>query len=271
MLNDRLQEIFLVIGDKLAPVNKKWWYGFAIALLALIPFYYLAKFGFVQLAMRHYSGPQIIYSTAAKEPLQILEKKIFALSNNSYAGYVKIKNINLEWGVPDQAYAAEFKTLGGTVLATVSGSNFILPASEKLIVFSRFTSDKKPDELTVALADTHFVRKPDLEVNFELQRIGILNNPDGLVIIAGIKNLTAYTIKQIDLPVVVYNTKNEIIGVNSTSINNIQSFETRTFQYLWPIQIPSVTRAEINPEVNVFDRSIFMTDQGISPFANPGQ
>ena len=26
MLEERLQEFFLLIGDKLAPVNKKWWY-----------------------------------------------------------------------------------------------------------------------------------------------------------------------------------------------------------------------------------------------------
>src|SRR5207249_1356859 len=100
---------------------------------------------FVQLIAHSYQPPKIVYSEVAKEPLRILDSGIFSFPNNTYAGFVRIKNLNLEWGVPVQEYTANFKTYGGTILTTVNGSAFILPASEKLIVFSRFTSQTKPD------------------------------------------------------------------------------------------------------------------------------
>ena len=45
--NDRLQELFLVIGDMFAPVSKKLWYSLLITFVAIIPAYYLIKAGFV--------------------------------------------------------------------------------------------------------------------------------------------------------------------------------------------------------------------------------
>jgi hypothetical protein len=267
--NDRIQEIFLVLGDKLIPVNKKWWYALGIVLVLLIPIYYLAKFGFVQVSLRNYHTPVVTHSAIAAEPLQIIDKKIFPLSNNSYSGFVKIKNINLEWGVAAQGYTVQFKTLGGIVLTSVSGSTFILPASEKLIVFSRFTSQTKPDAIDVSLADSRFIRNPGVTVNYDLERVDVQNNPDGLLVSASIKNLMAFTVKEIDLPVAVYNNKNEIVAVNFTYISDVQSGETRSFKYPWPLQVSGAVRAEIIPEINVFNRNIFSSPAGVSPFTAP--
>ena len=115
-MNERLQEIFLFIGDKTTSVSKRWWYALLIALVLVIPFYFLIKFVFVKTLLRSYVAPQIIYSNIVHQPLQIIDKKIFELPGNSYSGYVKVKNIELEWGAPQQGYVAEFATLGGTVL-----------------------------------------------------------------------------------------------------------------------------------------------------------
>lgn len=264
--NPRIQEIFLVIGDKVAPVKKIWWYILGIVLVALIPMYYLAKAGFVELMAKRYIAPQIVHSPAAKQPLQIIDKKIFSLSGNSYSGYIKVKNINLEWGAASQQYMAEFKTLGGTSITKVNGSTYILPASEKIIVFSRFSSESKPEEIVAALGETVFTHKPEVTANFELERVNFQNNPDGLVIAAGVKNLTPFTVKKIDLPVIVFNNQNEIVGVNFTNINDVLSGDTRTFTYSWPIQVPGAVRAEIGPEIDIFDRNIFSQPPGVSPF-----
>jgi hypothetical protein len=266
--NDRIQEIFLVIGDKLAPVKKIWWYVFGIVLVALIPLYYLARSGFAQLMISRYQAPQITYTSAIKQPLQIIDKKIFTLSENSYSGYIKIKNINLEWGVAAQQYTAEFNTLGGTSITKVNGSAFILPASEKIIVFSRFSSPTKPEEIVAALGSTAFIRKPETVFNFELERVNLQNNPDGLTVSAGIKNLTPFTVKTINLPVTVYNNQNQIVGVNFTNINDVLSGDTRTFTYFWPASVPGASRAEISPEINIFDRNIFSSPPGVSPFSS---
>jgi hypothetical protein len=273
MDNERLQEIFLMIGDKLAPVRKFWWYALAIGLLAAIPSYYLLKYVFVGVTMASYRAPKIIYAPVVQEPLQLIDQQIFSFPapvGDTYSGYIKIKNINLEWGVADQSYTAEFKTYGGTLVTKITGKTFILPASEKMIIFSRFSSKQKPDVLEVTLDKSHFIFKPDVSFTYQLDRVNFQNNPDGLVISAGIKNLSPFTVSEINLPVAVYNNRNEIVGVNFTYINAVASGETRTFQYAWPMRIPDAARAEILPEVNIFNRSLFSTSPGASPFEQGG-
>src|SRR6185503_9604691 len=127
--NDRLQEWSLLIGDRLSVVSKKWWYALAATVILAIPGYYVIRASFVSVALQGYTPPKIIYATdpANREPLKILDKQIFGFPGNMYGGYVKIQNINLEWGVAKQEYKAEFKTLGGTVVNTVSAMTFILP------------------------------------------------------------------------------------------------------------------------------------------------
>ena len=264
--NERIQEIFLVVGDKLAPVNRKWWYALAIAVVAVVPSYFLFKLGFVALAMSNYKAPQIVYSIAVKEPLQLMDEQILQLSNNTYLGYFKIKNINFEWGVNSQAYTVEFRTNGGTVLSKTQATTFVLPSSEKIVVVPRFTADQRPDQIMVTLGETDFTRKPAIEVNLTQERVVLQNNPDGLVVSLGIRNQTPFTIKRVDMPVLVYNSRNEIVAANYTYINDLASGETRTLQYSWPSRIEGAIRAEIKPEVNVFAKGIFINQQGISPF-----
>ena len=234
--NPRVQEWFLMIGDRATQVSRAWWYALGIAIVAVIPAYF-----------------------------------IFKLGPNSYSGFARIKNINLEWGVASQAYTAEFKTLGGTLVTKVMGDSFILPASEKFLIFARFSSDSEPQTMDVALGETKFIRRPDVSVSYELERINFSNSQGGAVVSAGIKNLSAFTVRQINLPVVLYNNQNAVVGVNSTYISEVTSGETRTFQYTWPLSLPGAVRAEITPEINVFDRNLFSTDTGVSPFDDRGE
>lgn len=263
--NERVQEIFLVAGDKISAVSKWWWIAFAAVLVLAIPVYYIIKASFVGIFTAGYDGPQITYTAQTKEPLQVLEKKIFSLPNNTYSGYIKIRNVNLEWGVAEQKYTAEFKTYGGTLITKVAGSTYILPASEKLIVFTRFTADKAPEEILVTLDESRFIHKPEISIDLESQRTNVKNNPDGLVVSSAVKNFSAFTIKQINLPVAVYDNKNNVVAVNFTYINDVKSGETRTFQYTWPTSIPGAVRAEVIPEVNIFDRDILDTEPETNP------
>jgi hypothetical protein len=270
MDNDRLQEIFLFLGDKAALIGKKWWYALLIGVVVTLPVFYLSKFAFSKLILKNYKSPEIIYTSAPKDPLQVLDSKIFSLPNNTYSGYFKIKNTTFGWGVAQQSYKAQFKTFGGTVLREVNDSTYVLPSSEKIIVLPRFSPDSTPDQLVITLGDTHFVAKPEVSANLELERTDLQNNSNGLVVSAGVKNLTAFTIKRIDLPVLIYNNKNEIVGVNFTYINSVESGETRTFQYSWPAAVPGAIRSEITAEVNIFDRTLFSTQAGVSPFDQQG-
>lgn len=265
MNNERIEDIFLVIGDRMSAVNKVWWYLLAAALVFAIPIFFVLNTTFVNSLLAVYKAPVIIYTSVNKEPLQILDKKIFDFGHQTYSGFVKLRNINLEWGESQQDYKIEFKTFGGTVVNTLNRSTFILPSSEKLLVLPRFVSDKKPDDLVITLAPAHFIRKPKNSFNFEVQRTSLQNNSTGLVVSSAFKNLTPFTLKQIELPVIVFNTKNEIVAVNFTYINDVKSSETRTFQFSWPEQVTGAVRAEVSPEINAFDPAIISNEAGVTP------
>ncbi|MBX4191585.1 MAG: hypothetical protein KW804_02170 [Candidatus Doudnabacteria bacterium] len=264
--NERLQEAILLTQDKLSLVDRKWWYALVATIVLAIPIYYVAKNGFIQLSLSSYQAPKIIHESAVKEPLNVTGKGVFDLGNNNYSAYIKIKNIEYDWGVAGQKYTAEFKTSGGSSITKVDGVTFVLPAREKLIVFSKFHSDRQPEQMVVNLEPTNFIHKPQLDFNYEIERININNANTGLIVSAGIKNLTPFRIRKVDLPVAVYNGKNEVIAVNYTYINDLLSGETRTFQFFWPKPVAGAVRAEILPEVNIFDKDVFVVEGGGQSF-----
>jgi len=264
--NERVQEWGLLAGDAFATISRRWWYALGLGIVLVLPAYFLFKFLLVQSIVAAHNPPEIIYTSVVKQPLEIVEQKVFSLGGNSYSGYVKIRNVNLEWGTANQFYTAEFKTLGGTLITKVNGSSFVLPASEKIIVFARFTAEDKPEVVSVVLDETKFIHKPDLSLPIEIERVSLMNATSGATVSAGVRNFSAFTINQINLPVALYNNQNQIVGVSTTYVSVVKSGETRTFQYTWPTAVAGAVRAEITPELNIFDRNIISTDEGVSPF-----
>lgn len=263
--NEQLQEIIIVAEDKIRSVGVAWWYALGIVLIGSIPLFFLVRQSFVELIVKSHSFPAYIYQETAKQPLSVIDKQIFKLSNNDYIGYIRIKNINVEWGVQNQAYSAVFKTTGGTIVNNVNAQTYIMPGSEKIIVTPRFTADKQPTEISVSLGDSQFIHKPSIpDPNLEVQRTE-LNVLDGqLVVGAVVKNNTPFTINRINLPVLLYDQSGKLVGAASTSIDSVTYQETRSFQIVWPIPT-GVARAEVLPEVNLFSNP-YQLPEGQSQF-----
>jgi hypothetical protein len=72
----------------------------------------------------------------------------------------------------------------------------------------------------------------------------------------------------VDIPVLLFDRNNQLIGANYTNINELESAEGRSFQYTWYSRINNLTRVEIVPEVNIYSRDIFQTPEGKNPFDN---
>lgn len=259
--NERMQELMLIIDDNLRTLNIRFRQALFISLIAAIPLFFLLKFSFYQLSIKNYTPPEVTRPGGEVAALSVVDSKIFTLDSESYSGYVKIKNINLDRGVAELRYEASFKTLGGSMATAVSGKTFILPASEKILVFSRFTSDKKPDLIEFNfLGDTRFVYKPQLpNIDIEKQRVQFESGEE-FAVLGAIRNTSAFTVSQVYVPVLLYDNKQNVVGVNSTLLNEVKSQEVRSFRFVWPRKVEGVVRAEINPEVNIFDKKLLSTE-----------
>ncbi|OGE95363.1 MAG: hypothetical protein A3H72_01990 [Candidatus Doudnabacteria bacterium RIFCSPLOWO2_02_FULL_48_8] len=265
--NEQVEDWMLLISDRFSTLKIGYWYSLVVALAAALPLFLFLKYSFSSVFISQYQPPEVVTVRPQPQPIKLVDHKIFELSQNSYSGLVRIRNINLEQGIPELIFTAEFKTFGNTAITKVSGKTFVLPASEKILVFSKFTSDQTPELLDFKFEEPKFRYKPQLPpLNLELERVSI-ENPNGTIAVSGgIKNLSPFTIKQIYLPMLLYDSSNRIVGVNSTTVNLVKSSEVRTFRYIWPKSIPEAVRAEVTSEVNLFESGILITDEQAQRF-----
>jgi len=265
---ERLQELAIVVSDRLRTLNRRWWYAIGIVFVLCFPLYFSLRAAFTAGFVASHKFPAYTQPDETKIPLSLGDVKIFDLGNGNYSGYARIKNSsNLEWGVPNQVYTGIFSS-NGTEIRRVSDTTYILPASTKIIYFSRFTSSTKPTSLSIQLANSNFLRKPnnisDPKFTIERNDMQVVNGQ--LVINASIRNDSPFTINRVDLPVLVYDSNNNVIAANYTNINDLKYQETRSFQFAWPNNPSNPIRDEILPEINLFDPNVYALPPGTSPF-----
>lgn len=241
-MNDNMEEWFLVVGDWFRATDRKWFLAFGLVVLLAAPLYFFIAFTFSNLLSATITPLKVDYVEVPKTGLEITEKKIFSLADGTYTGFARVKNINFDWGVPGQDYQAIFKSSNGSTVMSMSGEVFILPSSEKIIVFPRFSSSVAPVSLDLTLAESTFIRPPNLQnLNLEIQRRSIELQGNDTLVNAVIVNRTPFKISRVDIPVLLFNQNNEIIGANYTNINDLASAESRSFQYTWYSRINGVS------------------------------
>lgn len=257
----------MIIGDWYRETSRAWFYALIAVIVGAIPFYMAMKLGFEQVLINSITPLQVNRQETTKLPLEVVENKIFALDNGTYSGYVRVKNPNGEWGAPAQSYTAEFVAANGSSLLNASGTTFVLPGSDKIIVFPRFASQTPPARLNFTLAQASLVRPPNLPtLDLEIQRRNMEMQGGQSTASAVIVNNTPFKISRVDLPVLLYDNAGQVVGANYTNINDLESAESRSFQYVWYSRINNVARIEIIPEVNIYDREIFQAAPSQNPF-----
>lgn len=265
--SERQEELFLLIGDHFRAMNRKLMTIFLVVLALAVPSYFIAKMIFAKTIASAYRPPVVLPLQAARTPVEVLEKKIVRINSNTYSGFVKLANANLNWGVPDQGYKVRVLSKAGTVLSEFSAKTYILPASQKVVALPRFSADMEPHELEFTLETSKFIGKRDLpEIKLEVQRTQLKVENGALIVSAVVINRSPFKVSKIDLPVILYDVKNGAVAANFTNVNEVLSGETRSFQYFWPNKIDGAVRAEIRPEVNYFLPNIIQTESGRSQF-----
>ena len=257
---DTIQDTALVVGDKMSMVDKRLWFALAAVAIFAIPGYFILKPIFASLFV--YTPPPVTQPPNTKVDLQVIDSKVFTVSPNNYTGFVRIRNTNVDWGVALQGYSAIFASNGGTQVAKYDSSTYIPASADKVIVFPRFFSATRPDKINFTLAATKFTQEPGFTFNQNLERVSLKNGPGDMTLSASIRNLTPFIIKQIDLPALIYNSRNEIVAANYFHVNDVLPNESRGFSYSpWPVAVPGAIRAEIIPQINKYDPDIYKTVQ----------
>jgi hypothetical protein len=265
--NDRMEEWGLVIGDWYRATNRIWFYLLGLVILLAIPAQIVLKLVFREVLVAANQPIRVNYQEVVKKPLEIIERKIFDLGDGTYSGYARIKNPNPDWGVPNQKYSYVFKSASGETLLSASGETFVLPDKDKFLAFPRFQAASKPTTLDLAIAESTFIRPPTLPtLNLVIERRSVDHQINQTIVNAVIVNDTPFQITRVDLPVLLFNSAQQVVGAGYTNINDLSSSESRSFQYTWHSRINNISRIEISPEINPYNRNIFGTVPGQNPF-----
>jgi|GEM_PF-2107531 len=265
--NDRMEEWFLIVGDWFRETGRAWYYAFVGLLVLAIPLYMFLNLVFERIMVSTVIPLKVNYTESVKQPLAITERKIFDMGKGTYSGYVRLKNPNSEWGVSDQSYSVSFKSASGVPVHAHNASTFILPGADKVIAFPRFSSSSAPTSLDLSLGESHFTRPVSMPtLSLEIQRRAIDLTADQSVVSAVILNRTPFKLARVDLPVLLFNAQNQVIGANYTNINDLDYNESRSFQYTWFNRINNVSRIEIVPELNIYNRDLFVSGPGTNSF-----
>lgn len=175
---------------------------------------------------------------------------------------------------PNPSWRAEFDytfVIDGQELSPQSG--FILPGEEKFLLNLNAESKAKPRRAELEISnlmwqrvDAHeipdYATWRDLRLNFVFEDVKF--SPavvrDSITVSRAsfnVKNSTAFSFWDVGFHILLYR-GNSLAGANFIRLEEFVSGQTRPVEVSWFEPLSSVTQVKVFPEVDIFDRSVYM-------------
>jgi hypothetical protein len=205
--------------------------------------------------------------SAQPKPLVIQSTSVLLSGERRYDLVAKVSNPNQRWWV-------EFKyKFSGYDATDKTYTGYLLPTDTRYIYILGVASERKPvSELEIIEVnwrriDGHFVQ-PDYpswateRLNFTVEDPKYSPpDPNSPVPISRAKfkvtNDTAYSYVAAPFFVTLYS-GNRLVGANRVVATRFLAGETRNIEASWFTDLPSVTKVEVSPELNIFDNKIYL-------------
>jgi hypothetical protein len=243
-----------------------WSYG----IYGSVNYFFIERVQFDQM-LKELSHNIVNYSAfrAKNQPqsFKILSSNILPSGKEKYDLTAKVSNPNQNWRAE---FDYKFIFDGGE---TVSRKGFILPGEEKFLFGLAVESKRKPSQVNLDLQNIKWQRLdphqiPDYaswskeRLNFEITDVKFLpavikdESPISKVTFS-VTNRTAYNFWNVGFYILLYR-GTSLAGANYITLEQCISGEKRDVEVSWFEVMPTVTKVQILPEVNIFDPAIYM-------------
>ncbi len=258
---------------------KKVGYGIFIAFDALLLIFALWAFidGFLvsydqeqaAVARLVLSGQEDLrsYSAAtAAMPLEIGTVTVLTLEGGRYDLASTVQNSNADW-YATFSYAFRF---GGEAVA--SGESFVLPGTEKPLVALAVASEVSLSGTELELGEVRWRRVDrhqtgpyeswaQARLNLEITDVQYatdvkLDNQTIGRVTFTVKNKTAFSYYDPTF-LILLKRGESVVGVSATTLNALDSGETREVVVNWFGALPAASRVEVLPDINIFDLAVY--------------
>jgi hypothetical protein len=184
---------------------------------------------------------------------------------NTYDVVAQIFNPNAEDGAGNFEYSFDLKDEQGQVITTRKGRNFVLPGETKYIIETQLESQTIPKSIVFKMNNPewkHFVggyqERPALNVyskHYDRITDGVgFGAATGLLV-----NESPFDFVNVKIKVLLFDTTDKPVAVNTTELQTVQSGEKRDFRLVWPTAFPGeVTRMETEAEADVYHSDNFV-------------
>lgn len=208
-------------------------------------------------------GPCTPCKVVQAADLAVQETSFVIGGNSTFDVIARIYNPNDSIGAKKFNYTFTLKDASGNVIASRSGSNFILPVDSKYVAELGLTVENgtSPAKAEIAINELEWVplgdmEKPALGVyskKFDKAPTGVGSEAEGLL-----RNESNYDLNKISIVIVLRSAEGRIVGVNMTEKNVVKVKEQRDFRLNWPYALPAtVQKMEVDAQSNVLDPQNF--------------
>lgn len=184
--------------------------------------------------------------------------------NNRYDVLGKIFNGNDAIGATFFRYTFELRDTAGTVIATRSGTSYILPQESKNLIELNLESGAVPGKVTLSITDVVWERLSGYQdkptVNIYQKRFGLVTDGFGYAEAYGLlSNESSYDFRSIIVKVVLRDAFGKPLAFNTHQMNTVSAHESRDFKLVWPLPFPGVVeRADMEIDADVYHSDNFI-------------
>jgi hypothetical protein len=206
--------------------------------------------------------------------------KFFKVGQNNVDIVAEVSNKNYSLASDYIPYTFNLYDQAGQILATGSGSFYILPGKSRFVIEPNIFVSHDPARVDFKLGGIKWNDITTLVPNQNIQDINniqllnqdpvlqndALGNPQ---LSSNIVNQSPYNFGSIEIDVVAYDDGNNIVADGQTFIYTVKANEKRAFHITWPKNTLSVmpTRFDVRASTNIFNPDNFLNQSGGSrPF-----
>ena len=238
-----------------------------LGILAIIPSYLIAKNISYKIWVARYAQGQLTAKksfTDAKDP-KWADVSVTTLGDGVYSAVIQINNPNLDLSANNIPYQFSFLNSKKEVLYTETGKLFLLPNQTKYVIVPRFNTTEQIVYANFQLqGKVNWQKKLKLpEVKFNLSQPNTYQQalPPAFVAEGDFTNQSPYTLKQVRLTFVLFDSSQKIIGTSQRDEFTVTPFERRTFKQLWPnLYAPNFSSVKVMADTNTLDPSNLSVD-----------
>ena len=271
-----VEEAELEAGTKFGGLKPAYRWALIIAIVGIIPGYFLAKTLSHGYWLNRYKNLVITAKPAFTNPTAPVIEQVLVnkLDTNTYSIVAIVRNDNFDLSLNQQNYAFTLYDNSGDIVtpdnqAQLNGKMFLLPSQKKYLIIPKVSSGS-----TISKASLEFVgainwqKKLNIpEVNLVASQPATYNQitPPAFVTQGDILNDSPYYLNQVTMNLVLKDATGQILGGSVRTEFSLQPHERRSYKLLWA-NIPSqnVATVDTQGETNVLDPANLTLPSGSS-------